>query len=237
MRKTMFLSAVILIGCAGLVGLVAWWLLCHVPHFYREAAAPPGPDRQAASRRFESQLHSFFVNDIRYEAAWQATWDGPELNSWLAEDFVNSNLASLLPAGLTEPRLVFRYDCVLLGFQWEVLGLKGVVNLEFKIWLAPRDPNVIIVQIERFQFGAVPLAIKLLQDEFGERIRQQNVKVLWYRHLGRPTVVLRLQADQREPSIILEALEVADGRLTVKGRSLDPELRGPVIGSGSAANR
>lgn len=210
------------------VGWGCWQALSFVPHFYLQAEPPPGPARQQASRRFESQLHNLFVNDIRYETNWQATVQGQELNSWLAEDLIRSNLVSLLPPRISEPRIVFRQDRVLIGCWYDVAGFRGLVSLELRVWLAPQEPNTIVLQVERFRFGAIPLAAKLLQEEIGERVRQQNVKVLWYRYQGLPTVVLRLQADQREPSILLQALEVADGRLVFRGQSLDPELRRPL---------
>lgn len=227
MRKAMIISLIMLVALAGTAGWAAWRVVSYVPHFYLQAEPLPGPSRQQASRQFESQIHNLFVNDIRYEASWQATLQGQELNSWLVEDFVRSNLASLLPPQISEPRVVFREDRVLIGFKYEVAGVPGLVSIELKVWLAPQEPNAIVLEVERFRFGALPLAPKLLQEEFGDRIRQQNVKVLWYRYQGHPTVVLRLQADQREPSVLVQAIEVSEGRLSFKGRSLDPDLRRP----------
>jgi hypothetical protein len=227
MRKAMVVSLLMLLVVAAAAAWAVWQVVTYVPHFYLHAEPPPGPARQQASRLFESQLHNLFVNDIRYESSWQATLQGHELNSWLAEDFVRSNLAALLPPKISEPRVVFREDRVWIGFKYEVAGVPGLVSIELKVWLAPHEPNAIVLQVERFRFGALPLAPKLLQEEFGERIRQQNVKVLWYRYQGHPTVVLRLQADQREPSVLVQAIEVSEGRLNFKGRSLDPDLRRP----------
>jgi hypothetical protein len=225
-RKSLLVSLACVVFILTVLGTAAYLLLTHAPTFYQEAAVPPGPARVRDSSAFFEQVHDFLVNDISYQSAWSATFSDRQVNSWFAEEFAHANLASLWPKGVEEPRVAFRGDRVLLGFRYGRGALSTVVSLEARLWLPRREPGV-VVEVLSFRAGAVPLAIKVLQDEVTERARRQNVKVLWYRHNGHPAAVVRFQADKREPTVQLRTLELRDGLLAVAGRSLDPEFRPP----------
>jgi hypothetical protein len=224
-RRSLWLSvALVLVVLVGL-GAAAYRTLTHVPAFYGQAGCVADAERKKVSQELGERLLNFFVNDIRYEADWHTSVGDQELNCWLAHDFVHSNLAEQLPEGIHEPRVEFRDDRILFGFRYGQGSLSAIVSIEARLWLPKREPNVIVMEFLSVRLGAMPLAIKVLQDELNVRARQQNVKVLWYRHDGHPTAVLKLQADRREPTIQLRSLEVRPGRLAIKGRSLEPALR------------
>jgi hypothetical protein len=91
-----------------------------------------------------------------------------------------------------------------------------------KAWLAQRDPNTIIIEMVALQAGAMPFGIKAFHEEIAEQLRSQNIKVLWYRKDGHPTVVLKFQADRREPSFHFKRLEIKQGQIFIEGETLDP---------------
>lgn len=222
-RRSMVISISLLLLLLGVVGAGTFFAFSYQPHFYRQAETVPGPVRQKESRTFE-QLLQRFLSDVRFETQWQTATDARRLNSWLAEDFITSNLSQWLPSGIHDPRIAFQGELLRLGFRYGEAPLQVVVSLAARIWLT-REPNVIVAEIVDFRAGAVPLTAKLLQDEFTERARDENIKILWYRTNGHPVAVIRFQANKREPTVQLQVLAIRDGMLQARGLSLDPELK------------
>jgi hypothetical protein len=220
--KSVLVGGIILLLFSGGAFAVLYALLRHEPNFYRQSAVPPGAARQQQSKAFETQAFDLY-REINNDLDWQAKFTEMQVNSWLAEDFIRSNLAQQLPAGVSEPRIAFRPGRVLLAFRYGDGTWDTVVSVEAKVWVPKQEPNVVALQIEDLRAGAMPIAVKVLQDELTEGARQQNIDVQWYRHEGKPVAILRFQADRREPSLQLDELEVGDGYLFVKGRSVDPD--------------
>lgn len=226
-RRSMLLSLLLLLALAATGGGILYAALAYEPTFYRLAAVGPGPERQAESRQFERLLHRF-INDLRYETEWETATTARLVNSWLAEDFVEQNLAQSLPAGVSQPRVAFDTDVVRLGFRYGNDRWSVVVSLEARLWLPPRETNVLVVEFTSFRAGAIPLSVKMLQDELTDQARDQNIKILWYRLGNNPVAVVRFQADKREPTVQLRGLALRADGLQLKGSSLDPELRNPI---------
>jgi len=224
-RKSLLLT----LGLVGLlllgVGSVIAWLLYSEPELYVQAAVPAGDDRQRSSQEFEKKAFDL-LSEIQNEDNWQGEFTEQQINSWLAEDFVESNLARQLPGQITEPRVAFRPGRLFLAFRYGSEDLHTVVSIEAKVWVARREPNTVAFEIESLKAGALPLTPKFLQDELTEGARQHNIDVQWYRNDGNPVAVFRLQADRRDPGVQLLDLELKEGSVLLKGRSLDPTLRG-----------
>lgn len=224
-RKSLLLT----LGLVGLlllgVGSALAWLLYSEPELYAQAAVPAGGDRQRSSQEFEKKAFDL-LSEIQNEDNWQGEFTEQQINSWLAEDFVESNLARQLPSQITEPRVAFRPGKLFLAFRYGGEDLNTVVSIEAKVWVARREPNTVAFEIESLKAGALPLTPKFLQDELTEGARQNNIDVQWYRNDGNPVAVFRLQADRRDPGVQLLDLELKQGSVLLKGRSLDPTLRG-----------
>jgi hypothetical protein len=227
-RKAFILSslilAIILVGGGYLLNS----LLHHEPEFYVATAVPPGDLRQHESRDFEKKAFQL-LSEIQYDDQWQETFTEQQVNSWLAEDFVESRLAQGLPSEIRDPRIAFRPGKILLAFRYGNDEWGTVVSVEAKVWVCKKEPNVIAVEVEDLRAGALPLTHKVVMEQITEGARNQNIDVQWYRNEGNPVALLRLQADRREPSIQLQDLEIRQGSIFLKGRSLDPELRSPEI--------
>ncbi len=225
-RKSLWISIFILLVLLTALGTSGWYSLKHEPAFYLQADTHRLPDRRKESRQFE-QTFNRFIADVRFERQWQAQWTDQQINCWLVEDFINSNMHQWLPEGIRDPRVQLRGNEICLGLRYGSGEWSAVVSLTLKVWLAPREPNVIMVEVQQFRIGSIPLTIKLLQDEVSQRVKDQSIKVHWYRHEGNPVAVVRLQADKREPTYLLQTLQITQGMIHIQGKSLDPELRGP----------
>lgn len=228
MRRSWWVSLgvllLVVIGLGG--GLYA--LLTYEPAFYREVIVPAGPARAEASRDFESRV-VHLVNDVQYSNVWKFSCTDEQVNSYLVEDFLRTPLAKLVPEPLHDLRVHLLADEIQVGFQYGRGFLKTVVSLRLKVWLPQKEPNALVVEVLSLQAGAMPIAVKALHEEIAEQLRGQGIKALWYRKDGHPTVVLKFQADRREPSFHFKHLEVSAGRLYLDGLTLDPEAPKRVV--------
>jgi hypothetical protein len=90
-----------------------------------------------------------------------------------------------------------------------------------KIWLVPREPNVIAVEIERARAGALPISKQTILHQLSDIARKQNFKVSIYRHEGNPVALIDLQGDQQsQANSLLTTLKISSGSLAIRGKTL-----------------
>jgi hypothetical protein len=200
-------------------------LLRHEPNFYVMAEALPSAERQSQSREFTKKATRLVNDQLNCGVPWNVDLSQDEINSWLAEDFVTSSTDQYLPAGITEPRILFQPGRILLAFRYGDEDFSTVVSVQAKVWLPKRERSALAVEIESLRAGAIPLSWKLLQEHLTEGARKSNVDIQWYRNDGNPVAILRFQADKREPDFQFEQLRIDQGRIHIQGKSLDPEMR------------
>ncbi|HMO37392.1 MAG TPA: hypothetical protein PKA06_15240 [Gemmatales bacterium] len=222
MRKAWWLSLLLLIVLLGSLAWGSYAVLTFEPAFYQQVLQAEGPQRQSASREFEQRVVTL-ANDITYSRNWKFSCSTEQINSYLVEDFLKTEVARILPNRVHDLRVQFLQDEMKLGFRYGEGHLKTIVSMQLKAWLAQREPNTIIIEILSLQAGAMPFGIKAFHEEIAEQLRSQNIKVLWYRKDGHPTVVLKFQADRREPSFHFKQLEIQHGQFFIEGETLDPE--------------
>jgi len=220
-RKSVLVGTGLLLLSAGTVGATLAILLRHEPTFYRRAAVPPGPERQALSKACFSHVGTFLLR-VKDSQSWQGTFGEEEINSYLEEDFVHSAVKSLtLPEHITDPRLVIEPDRVRLGFRYHVGQFSTVVSIDMRIWLAKEESNVAALEIQGMRLGALPVSAQSILERLQEAAESNNVKLSWYRHKGNQVAILRFQ-DQSRTSVVLENLDLHPGKIFIQGQSLNP---------------
>lgn len=198
-------------------------LLRHEPAYYDRAAVPPGPQRSQNSADFYRQISNLLslLNDPEPDKPWQLRLSQEQINSYLAEGFVEANLdKSELPAGVSEPRLVLEPGRVRIGFRYGKDFWSIVVSVELRLWISPQRTEALLVQIERLRVGAVPIPVRYVQELLGTVLRRRNLEVVWYRHQGLPVAVIRFQPSRRTPTFHFTALQIEAGAIVVQGRTL-----------------
>jgi hypothetical protein len=215
----------LLITLMGGAGGLLLWLLAWEPELYARAQIEDAQERLRLSQEFEKRAFDL-VNEIQNEDDWQAEFTEQQVNGWLAEDFVESNLARQMPQGISEPRVAFQPGRLFLAFRYGGSSLSTVVSLQARVWIAPREPNTIAVEIERLRAGVLPIPLSFVQEAITEGSRQHNIDVQWYRREGNPVAIFRLHPDRRDPGIVLRELELGQGTIRLRGLSLDPGIRG-----------
>jgi hypothetical protein len=219
-RKPLLLALTILLIILG-VGAGLILLVTHEPEFYTRAAMPPGTERKQRSGRFVQEFFQF-CQDVHHYHEWNARFEEDCINSYFEEQFVPSGVAErVLPEGITAPRIAIEPDRVRLAFRYGSGAFSTIISIDMRMWLAPKEPNVVALELQGLHAGSIPIAAQSLLEQVSEAAKQNNIDVIWYRHNGNPVALLRFQADQDRPTIHLDHLVLQKGIIEVRGRSTD----------------
>lgn len=201
-------------------------LLKHEPSFYRELAIAPSPQRKKASQEFQTHFFDLMNSITNNEANWGDTFTAEQFNSYFQEDLGKSGaLEALWQKGIHDPRIALESERVRLAFRYGKGFWSTIISINLKVWLVAHEPNVVAMELERLQAGAIPITAQSLLEYATEAARQLNIEVNWYRHHGNPVALLRFQADQVRPTVQMLRLQVQSGQLLIAGRSLEPSVR------------
>jgi hypothetical protein len=228
MRRKMLLLSVGLMVCSVLGLLAALVLLTrHEPSFYRNAAIPVGPQRTEWSREFDATAKNFIAWIINGGDAQTGNWNGKfgehGINSYLAEQFVTTGLAQrILPEGVREPRIVLEQDRIRLGFRYGEPPWSTVIAIDFRVWLAQHEQNVVVLELQALHAGALPISAQSLLQQISESLRSSNIQVTWFRHNGNPTAAVKFNTDQPRPTCQVRQVELKPGTLAIFGHSSEP---------------
>lgn len=226
-RKSLWLSFGCLLLIAGSVVATLMALASHEPSFYTRSAVPEGPQRTELSKRFLTEffhLLSSIQNGGNPDTNnWRGAFTDAQINSYLQEHFVSSGLAEkMLPDGISEPRILFDQNRIRFAFRYSTGPWSTIISVDFRVWLAQHEPNVVVLELQSLHAGALPVSAQSLLEQISEGLRRQNIQVTWYRHDGFPTAALKFQTDQPRPTAQLRQLELKTGTLTILGHSNEP---------------
>src|SRR5205823_2782932 len=118
---------------------------------------------------------------------------------------------SLLPDGVSQPRVAFEQDRLRIGFRYGTSLWSTIVSIDFRVWLAKGEPNAVVLQLKGVHAGSLPISAQSLLENISEALRRYNVQVMWYRHQGYPTAVVKFQTDQPRPTCQLLQLDLKPG--------------------------
>jgi hypothetical protein len=226
-RKSVLLTAGVVVLLLGAIGTGLALLLWHEPHFYQERDLPAGPEREQQAKIFVQQFIHLVEGIKNYDKEWQTSFTEAQINSFFKEQFLQWGLASKhLPEGISDPCVVLQPDGIRVAFRYGRSPWGTVISLDMGVWLAPCEPNVIALELRGLHAGALPISPQSLLEQISEVARRaSNIDVTWYRHDGNPVALLRFQSDGPQPTVQLQSLKVTEGRLTLSGGSLDPTPR------------
>jgi hypothetical protein len=209
------ISAFVACGAAGAV-LV---LVHYEPLRYARAAVPPGPARIKRSQEFYTEF-SELISAIGGDREWDTRFTEEQINSYLNEGFVQSGLSErLLPEHISDPRVAIEPDRMRLAFRYGAGLWSTVISIDMRVWISPREPNAVALQLQGFHAGALPISAQSLLERISEVGRQNGINVDWYRHEGHPVALVHFQADQLHPTLQLRTIRLEQGRISIRGRS------------------
>jgi hypothetical protein len=217
-----FAILVLLLG-GGFAGLAL--LLRYEPSSYQEAAVPPGKERKEASDEFTREF-SRLLSAINNEEGCVTHFSDEQINSYFAEKFVHSGLDTrILPENISRPRVLFEPNRVRLAFRYGQGLWSTIVSLDMRLWLAKNEANVVLLELESFRAGALPINPQSLLKRISEAGQQNGIEVTWYRqNNGNPVALLRFQSNQQRPGLQLRAVQLEQGRIRI---NLEGRPHGP----------
>lgn len=225
MRRKSVLAILLVVLVLLVVGTTLVLLLKHEPSFYAAKALEPGVYRSNQSTAFEKEFWRLF-NDIGNDREeWQATFTETQLNAFFDERFVQSGLSDkLLPEGVSAPRIAIEGERIRLAFRYGTPPWSTIISLDFRVWMASKEPNVVALEMERLRAGALPISAQCLLEPVIEAARRQNIEVTWYRHNGNPVALFKFLSNRARPTAQLHQLAIHDSSLSIVGRSLESTL-------------
>jgi hypothetical protein len=203
---------------------VAWLLLRHEPHFYADKLVIADAERARVSHEFVSEFIAF-GNSLSNEREWYGRFTDRQVNCFFADGIFRVP-ALELPEGVSEPRVQFEPERIRLAFRYKSGLINTVVSASLRLWLPAAERNTLALQLESFKAGLMPMSAQWLLEQVSEGARRNSIEVTWYRHEGMPVALLRFQADRARPTMQLNAVQIEDGSITIKGRTVDPMALG-----------
>lgn len=226
-RKLSWLCGVtILIVGGGLTVLGV--LVKHEPSFYLAKELPPSDERKAASNAFLRDFGQMILS--MQQQAWHCDITETQLNSFFEEKFMEwGEGESLRKMGITSPRVCFEQDSMRFAFRYGRGWFSSVISYELKVWLVPKEPNVIAVEVIRARAGGLPISSRAILQQLSDYAQNQNFKVTLYRNESNPVAVIELQQYQPQSSKVLTSLQVQSEKLTIQGKTLEHALAPPLL--------
>jgi hypothetical protein len=223
-RRSVLLAIAISICLTCAVGATLWILVRYEPSIYLHAAMPPGEQRHQLSEKCQQELMKLYSSVANPDdQEWGHRFTDSEINSYLAEHFVQSHLNEhMLPEGVSEPRLVIEPDKIRLAFRYGTGLWSTVVSIDLRVWLVKGEPNVVALKLVGFHAGALPISAQSLLESITKTCQDNGIGVDWYRDDGAPVAVLRFQAEQPHPTLELETIKLESGAIHIEGRTKDP---------------
>jgi hypothetical protein len=226
-RRSLLLAVAIFLCLACGVGAALWTLVRYKPPLYLQAAVPPGNDRHKLSEDCQRELSQLWysVTNQEEEQKWGHRFTDKQINSWLAEHFVTSRLdAEFLPEGISEPRIVIEPDQVRVAFKYGSGLWSTIVSIDLRLWLVKGEPNVVALKLVGFHAGALPISAQSLLESINEKCQEHGtgIGVDWYRDEGYPVALIRFQAEQPHPTLVLELIKLEKGAIHIQGHTKDP---------------
>lgn len=219
-------SVLILVVVIGvIVGLVR-----HEPGRYRELSVAPGKERKQLSSEVKKEFIEILEGFLN-ERPWSARLTNEQINSYFEEDFVRNGTFEInLPEDIREPRVAIEADKLRLAFRYGADPWSTVVSIDLRVWLAPKESNVIVLELQGMKAGSMPFSARSLLETISDIFRRQKIDVSpWYRHDGNPTALLRIQSDKATPSMQIKRLELLAGELIISGAPTEANTAPPTL--------
>ena len=212
-RRSLFVAVGIPSLVLGLGGLLLL-MLRYEPSLFRQAVVEEGK-RPALSKDFFRSFSNFWNELQSSDRDWSGRFTDEQINA-----FVQAGQAdTFLPEGITEPRVRFDDDRMLLAFRYKSGLVNTVISVSLRVWLPGAESNLLAMRLERIDAGLVPFSAQWLLERVSEVARNNGIEVNWFRHEGYPVALIRFQADQARPTLQFKAVQFEQGSITIHGRS------------------
>jgi len=216
--RLLLITALLLTLAAIAVVGVSCVLLSRQPEWYQQAlAAPPAAEKKADE--FERRVAAL-GSDVRLEQQWEAVFTQAEINSFLATR-LNDEFAKMLPAGVSDPRVVLRDGEMLLGARYHRGAINSILTVRATAHLTD-NANEVAVALRDSRAGAVPIPLSKLVEEIEELAQREGIDVRLRDTPDGPVILAQLpeEHDKVVGRVHVKTIEVLSGEVYLAGRTL-----------------
>jgi hypothetical protein len=218
-RRAFFGFAASLVVLLAIVAAILGRMILHEPVSYQQIAVPSGQERRELSGEFYSNVWHM-MDSVRNpgDEQWGAIVTANQINCYFEEDFLRAK-PFRMPDDFHSPRVQIEPGHLRIAFRYGEGFWSSVVTLDLNAWLVANEPNSVAVEVLGLHAGSLPCSTQSLLERVADYARNFNLEVTWYRYNGHPVALLRYQSDQPNPPVVLQRLELQDGKLLIAGRS------------------
>jgi hypothetical protein len=219
-RRSVLVTLGIVLCLIGSIAGVLGALVHHELEWYTHASVPPGHDRTVHSDEFSTSFLDLITGAEDDKLPWAVGFTDEQINSFFAEGFIQSGLErKVLPEGVSDPRIALEPGKLRLAFRYGKGAWSTVISIDFGVWLATGEQNALVLELEAFRAGAMPIAAQSVLQHITDAVKNNNsnVELNWYRNpaTGRPCAVLRIQPDHPRPTIVLQTVQIEQGKMVI----------------------
>jgi hypothetical protein len=206
-------SAAIAAAAIGLIAILLAAALRFEPDFYREARAQNPTNRESQAQQFLArglQLR----NDIVNESRWIAAFPADEINAWIDAE---TSRPGVLPKGISQPRIAFETDRLLLACKVDEGPLSTIV------WVVAQARAIgeaeLELKIEHISAGLVPLPDTWARQRLEQLLKAADFNVNWRNDPTGPVCVVKPDIIAKSRDVVLEGFEIHNGVVRLSGRT------------------
>lgn len=225
-KRWIFRSLIVAGLLLGVVAALAWYVYQSaqvVPDYYQALLEQPIEQLDAAGDAFESQVLEL-QNNVIETGEWQASFTQDQINGWLASD-LPQKFPNSIPSNVSQPRVALEQDELKLVFRCESSRFSGIVEVSGDAFCT-ETLNQIAVRINFVKSGLVSLPIAPWAERISEAMRRNNLPITWTEIEGDSIALISLPeklSDDTDQKRIIESIEILDGRVSLKGITLNPD--------------
>jgi hypothetical protein len=225
-RRRLFIVsgfAIITLAC-GLSALGA--VVKHEPNFYQLAQGQSSDTRRKDALACVREFTQMVKDREASVEKWGCKVSEVELNSFFQEMFAQQGEAeNLRRFGISSPTVVLDKDEFRIGFRYDTGWFNTVISYRVKVWLVPKEPNVIAVEFLNARAGGLPITSQALMHQLREAALKLDYKVTLYRHEGNTVAVVQLNPNEMHPKSLLTTLQIEREGVTIQGKTLEHALK------------
>jgi len=226
-RKSLLLALGMIALILGTILTTLYVLYKREPSFYHATTMPEGVERSEESREFLIRSGNLYNAVLNGYADWYEIFTVDQINAFLQEDFIPSWGEEYLPDGFHDLRVRIEAGEIVLGCRYGNGFWSTILSIELRIWLVANpgneitEMNKVAVEVVNLRAGVLPISRQIVLDQITEIAHRKNIDVKWYHREGNPVAILKLQADQPRPTILLQRFELQPGKIVIVGRSTE----------------
>lgn len=207
-------------------------LVRHEDEEFKTCSLPPGPERREECNAFRQELLdlSSSIHDDS-KLVWGTEFTDKQINSYFDDGLSGSEREELFEReGVYDPRVIFKQGRIRVGFRYGTGFWSTRIAVDFAVWVAPKESNVVCLELLGFHAGLLPISAQSLLERISELVSKDKYDVSWYRHKGNPVALLRFQKDSSRSSVRLKSLVLQPGKITISGEAVESGSPAPAGG-------